>query len=248
MPFGDYLVGLVFFLGTVGAVALAALIVVQRRFAYLRGYERLIAISLLVLAGVIAVHLFPLALGVLDRTTALVAAIMALAGASRLRREPAGASSLPAPAGSSNALSWLIGGVAMAAVLVYTLAFLREHLTSAVTHSDYVSFTMPGIARWIQRGSVWQNIEFLPRYPVGAYPNNGDVWLLAFVVPWKNDAFVRLAAYPLVALTGLGVYALARELRAPAAPAVLFAAVVVATRAVTVPAIGYVKPDIFMLT
>ena len=247
MPFGDYLVGLALFTGTFGAVGLAAAIVVRRRLSHLTGAPRIVAFALLWIAGFVAVNLVPAALGVLDRVPVLLAALAVLVAASRVPTASTAASPAPAPAARSDVLSRVLAGAAVVAVGLYALAFLREHATQAIVHSDYVHFTMPQIARWIQSGSIWSNIEFNPQYPVGAYPNNGDVWLLGFVLPWKNDAFVRLAGYPLVALVGLATYALARELRVPAAPAALFAAVVVATRAVTIPAIDYVKPDIFML-
>lgn len=247
MPLGDYLVGLGFFMGTTGGAGLAAVVVARRRLDHLSGSAAAVAYAILVVAAVIAVHVGPLALGVLNRWTALAASVLLLAGAARVRRRRAPPEPARDPVRGSDAISWLLASAALTAVLLYVLAFMREHATAAVSHSDYVHFTMPQIARWIQSGTLWETIEFHPRYPVGAYPNNGDAWYLAFVLPWRSDAFVRVAALALVALAALGTYAIARELRAGPAAAGLFAALVVATRVVTIPAVGYVKPDAFML-
>ncbi len=244
---GSYLLGVAFFVGTVGAVALAAAVLLHRRFAHLTGSPRIVAFGLLLCAGVVIAHLAPAALGLLHRWSALAAAALLVIAVARLRRVAPGPADRPPPGPRSSTASWIVAVVAVAAVGVWFLAFLREHATVAVTHSDYVTFTMPQIARWIQSATVWKQIEFNPRYPVGTYPNSGDTWFLAFVLPWRNDAFVRLATYPLLGLTGVGIYGLARELRASAAHAALFAALALATRVVTIPAIDYVKPDCFML-
>ena len=41
--------------------------------------------------------------------------------------------------------------------------------------------------------------EFVPRFSIGTYPNNGDVVFLAAVLPWRSDAFVRLVNVPCLA-------------------------------------------------
>lgn len=247
MALPDYVVGAAFFLGTVGSVGLGAALVVRRRLAHLRGVSRLLAFALASFAGVVAVHLVPAGLGVLTRGTVLTAAVLGLAGASRLRRVPPVPPDPPPASGQSHRWSWVIAAVAAGTLAVYALAYLAESATVAVTHIDFLSFTMPGLARWIQSGSVWQSTEFLPYLPTGTYPNNGDTFLLAAVLPWRSDAFVRLLEYPLLAVIGCAVYALGRELGAARAHATLLAATVLALRSVTITAVENVKPDTFML-
>ncbi len=89
------------------------------------------------------------------------------------------------------------------------------------------------VARWIQTGSVWQIDQFLPYQAQGNYPNSGDVVVLAAVLPWHDDFALRFVALPFVAATGVAVYALGRELGAPAAAAVIYGAV-----AVTIPSVA----------
>lgn len=248
MPLGDYLAGLAFFAATMGSVGAAAGLIVTRRLGHLGGVPRILAFSIIATFGVIWAHLAPAALGVLTRGTVLATAVLGLLLALRVRRiEAVGNDDSPPPSEPSGVASRVLAGGAVAAVAVYAIAYLTEHATIAVTHTDFVSFHLPGVARWIQSGSVWENIEFLPRFPVGTYPNNGDVLFLSAVMPWKNDAFVRLVNYPFFVLTGLAVYAIARELRAPAATAATFAAVVLAIRALTLPALEQLKPDVIML-
>src|SRR5919108_613993 len=78
MSSGDYLAGLVFFAGTWGAVAAATWRLARRRLAHLRGAELVLAAALIYTAGLIAVHLVPLALGILTRGSALATAGLAL--------------------------------------------------------------------------------------------------------------------------------------------------------------------------
>src|SRR5207302_8549581 len=106
---------------------------------------------------------------------------------------------------------------------------------------------VPGVARWIQLGSMWQIDQFVPLLAHGDYPNTGDVVLLSAVLPFHDDFLLRLVFVPFLALTGVAVYALARELRAPAATAALFAAVAVALPNVSVDATVNTLPDTVFL-
>jgi dolichyl-phosphate-mannose-protein mannosyltransferase len=248
MPLGDYLVGLAFFAATMGSIGVAAGLIVRRRLGHLTGAHRILAFSVIATFGVIWAHLAPAALGVLARETVLASALLALAATSRVRSIEVADDEPPAPPSEpSGAVSSLLAGAAVAAVAVYALAYLSEHAAIAVTHTDLVSFHLPGVARWIQTRTVWDNNEFIPRYPVGNYPNNGDMLFLSAVLPWENDAFVRLVNYPFFALLGLVVYAIGRELGAPASAATIFAAVLLATRSVALPALDQLKPDVIML-
>src|SRR5437764_6420685 len=178
MPWSDYLGGLAFFAGTWGAVAASTWVIVRRRLGHLRGAELVLAAALVFTAGLIAVHLVPLVLGILTRGTALAAAALALAAAwrlpaaGRLRTDP------PVPAEPprwGERASWALAAVAVGALALWTLAHLKEHATSPVLAIDFTAFHLPGVARWIQSGSVWQNVELVPRYSLGTYPGNGDV-------------------------------------------------------------------------
>jgi len=226
---GDYLTGVLFLLPTLGASFAAAVIVLRKRYGYLGGLPRALALSVLATSAVVFVHLLPLALGVLTRGTVVAAAAVALAGAWAL---PAGPQSLrrdqvqPAPAGSR--VSIAIAAASLAAVAIYELARLRPLFTSLPSDIDLLAFHLPGVARWIQTGTAWQVDQFLPGFATAQYPNNGDILMLAAVLPWHDLAFARIPGLLLYALTGGGVYGLALELGATRAAAATFAAVVLA--------------------
>ena len=137
-----------------------------------------------------------------------------------------------------------LAGFSIGVVVALLLASLRENLTSAPLSVDLLNFHLPVVARWIETGSIWQIDVFLPDVSPGHYPQNGDVILLAAVLPWRNDWLAHLAVYPYWALTGVGVYALARELRAPAAAATVAACLTLVVPALAVPALsaGLVDP------
>ena len=133
-------------------------------------------------------------------------------------------------------------------VLVFVVvAFLVAAARTAIEGDDYLTFTMPNLGRWIQSGSLWMSNQFTPLIQTGTYPNNGDLILLTGLLPWHNDALVRLVNLPLYALLGTGVYALARELGARRTASVLLAALVLSIQDVSLPALQDVKPDTFML-
>ena len=200
----------------------------------------------LVLVGV---HLVPLGLGVLGRPS-VVATAAAAAALSLL--VPAGAAA-PAAAeeasGGDRPASWALAAVAVAAVCVVELGFVLRHVAETPQGIDALTFHVPGVARWIQLGSMWQIDQFVPLLAHGDYPNNGDVVLLSAVLPFHDDFLLRLVFVPFLALTGVAVYALAQELRAPAAAAALFAAVAVALPNVSVDATVNTLPDtVFFLS
>lgn len=244
----DYLIGVLFFALTVGAIGVAAGIVVRRRLRHLDALLQVLAWTVIGLAGLVAAELLPAALTILTRITVLVIALALLGAAWFVPAAPRSVhADAPRRGAPSGRLSWAIAAIGVGAVVVWALAYLVSEVRVPVQHIDYMTFTMPGIARWIQSGSIWINNEFTPHIPTGTYPNTGDLVLMSGVLPWHNDAFVRLVNYPLLALVGLATYALARELRAPRASAALLAAMTVATRAVLAPAVQDVKPDTFML-
>lgn len=245
----DYLIGLGFFLGTWGSVLAASLILVKRQLDHLAGATRVTAVGIVFSAALIGVHILPGALTLLDRETVLAFALVTLVGAWRLI--PDARSRLPSPprgtVARGAAITCVLAGVALGAFLLNGLYLVRVDGGTAVLHIDTLAFHLPGVARWIQTGSIWQNSEFLPRFPTGAYPNNGDIVFLSAVLPWRNDAFVRLVNIPWLALTGLAMYALALELRASRAAAVLLATTVLSVRAIASFGLVQLVPDVFLL-
>ncbi len=245
MSGGDYLVGLIFFAGTTGAVVAAAGLVVRARLSHLPVSTRILAGGIVATAGVIAVHLLPGLLGLLSRGAALGCALAALAAATRTPRAPAVAPS-PEPSPSGERRPWLVVAAAGLLYGAWALAALWNATVAPATDIDSLTFHLPNIASWVQSGTFWRVDQFTPLLANGNYPQNGDVIFLAAVLPWENDAFVRLVNLPFVGLAGLSVYAIAAELRAPRAAGALFAMVFVATPAVSFAAFEGAKTDIVM--
>ncbi|MEA2397188.1 MAG: hypothetical protein QOK25_744 [Thermoleophilaceae bacterium] len=192
-------------------------------------------------------HLVPAVLGVMTRGTVLAAALALAAGSFAVRASGGGVeppAERPPPDGR---LSIALAALAAIALALNVAAFLRTNANLPILHVDALSFHLPDVASWIQDHSIWSNNEFIPRFPTGTYPSNGDVMFLAAVLPFHNDAFVRLVDLPFLALTGVAVYALALELRAPRAVAILFAAALLSIRAVMSFAVDQIVPDVVLL-
>jgi len=124
-----------------------------------------------------------------------------------------------------------------------TLAFALRHARDASVGVDMTQIHLPGIARWIQTGSLWQINQFIPQLAHGYYPNNGDVVLLASILPWRNDFLTRLAMLPFYVITGVGVYAAARELGARRPAATMSACVLLSVPVVAQSAVRDALPD-----
>nr|MBA2792472.1 glycosyltransferase family 39 protein [Thermoleophilaceae bacterium] len=248
MPVGDYLIGIGFAIVVWGGAAAVAEVVVRRRLPDLRGTPRLLASVLLGLATLIAAHLLPGTVGLLSREAVALVLMAAALAAWRLVPRlvlPPEAPRAEVPA-SDGRLARVMAGLAIGAVGVLAIAFLARLVPDPPDHVDALSFGLPGIAEWIRTGSLLEVGAFFPLFEVRTYPNNGDVVYLAAVLPFGNDSFVRFPAVPLLALTGLAVYAIGRELNASFAPAALAAALVLAVPTVGEPALEHIKPDVFM--
>lgn len=221
----EYLAGLGFLAATWGAVGAAAALVVRRRLPGMRGAPRLLAFGLLLTVGIIAAHLLPGMFGLLSRESALVTAVLILAGAWRL---PEAAEPLPERAGRtpppSDGLSWLIAAAGVLVVAAGSLAAARTGIAEASTDIDTLTFHLPNIARWMQSGSFWQVDNFTPLLANGNYPQSGDVIQLAVMQPFQSDAFARLVNLPFALLAALAVYAIAVEAGAARATGVLLGA------------------------
>ena len=247
MSGGEYVAGAVFFvLMLTGTVAGAALLT-GRRYPQLTGAARAVGFSLIASLGILAVHLLPAMLGVLSRWTVLAATVAWLAGAWWARPVAGRPDPAPEAARPSGMAAWVLSALALAAVSLFALLILRNLLTSAAHQVDWLNFHGPGIAAWIQHGSIWQIDVYLADLAPGHYPNNGDVFVLATVLPWREDFLAHFAMWPFFALTGLTVYALAAELRAPRAAAAAAAAGAVAMPIVLVPTAsgGLVDPVMY---
>ena len=224
--------------------------VLERRLVAQREpVPRALALALLFLAALIAAHLVPGALGVLSAGAVALTAGLGAVAAWRLIPAHRGTVAGPAPApvaADADATRRIVAAVGLALAAVWLLAALFEVRGEAPSHVDALSFSLPGVAGWIESGSIWHVGEFLPYLQVRTYPNNGDVLALAAILPWRDDAFLRLLAVPLLAMTAAAVYGVARELRAPASTSALLGAGVAATGAAGGSALFDLKPDAFM--
>jgi hypothetical protein len=245
MPLGDFLAGTALFAIMLAAVAVATALVVRRRLAHLDPLERGLAAVVVGTAVLIGVHVVPLALGIAGRATVLAAAAVAVGLAALVRPASAAATTREPrpPALPSGPLSWALAGVGAAFALAAALADLARWGADEVVGVDPLTFHLPNVGRWIQTGSLWQIDQFVPLQPHGNYPNNGDVVLLSTVLPWHNDFLVRLPIAFYLALMAVAVAAVARELRAPPAAAVLAGAAAISIPVVGLAAIPRALPD-----
>lgn len=234
LPLGQFVLGAALLSLAVGSSAAFSALVVGRRLPELRGAPRLLAFWLLATLGFIGIHLVPGALGVLGKGSVAACALLLLAaGATVRRREPAARPRLRRPGAASDRVSKVIAGMAASASALYAVAYAVDHGAVATRGVDMTTFHLPNIARWIQTGSLWGIHDFVPHRSFGTYPNSSDVVTLGTILPFDSDFLVRFVNYPALAALALAVYALARELTAPASTAVLFASGFVAMPVVT---------------
>ncbi|MGI8460527.1 MAG: hypothetical protein ACR2OC_02655 [Solirubrobacterales bacterium] len=247
MPAGDYVGGFLFFAPTIAAALAGAWLVLSRRFAQLEGAVRLVAYGMIATLAVLAIHVLPLALGVLSRPTVLAAAVVfvALAALVPLRGGDRGPEEERVSIGTPAAGA--LAGVGVALLALFVLAIARDQLFLAPLSVDTLNFHVPAIASWIQSGSIWQIDAFLPDVAPGHYPANGDVLALSAALPFSNDFLSHFAIYPSYLLTGVATYALALELRATRAAAIAPATRICSMPAVIVPALIAGFPDAVML-
>jgi 4-amino-4-deoxy-L-arabinose transferase-like glycosyltransferase len=238
LPLDDYVIGFAFFAATIGGVCVAATIALRRRFPALQGAPRVVAWAILATFVLITVHVVTLALGVLSRGTVVGATALSVLAAWRLRPVAGTPERSPEPAGTDARASLLLAGLTAAGLAVYLVALLRSELFVAPTGIDALTFHFPNVARWIQSGSLWQIDQFVPAQFHGNYPNNGDVVLLAAVLPWRNEFLAHLAMAPYLAVVAVAVYALGRELRATPAAAVAISAVLTSIPVMFVPVVS----------
>ena len=243
----DYLEGAAFALAAFGACGLTGWIVVARRLPWLRGSAEVVAVFLLATALLAAVHLLPGALGILSRWAVLASALVVAAAVLRFvpAAEPhAPESHVDQPGGREE--RWLArAGVLLAAIAALSYVIARS--TEPLSAVDALTTHIPTVARWIQEGSFWQLVQYAPDLSNATYPHNGTLMMLAAVLPWDHTFLVRFVDVPFLAAAATGVFAIARELRAPSCTAALAAAAMTTLAAVNEPAFEQAQVDAPML-
>jgi hypothetical protein len=243
MVAGGYMVAFATLIATAGSGTIAGVLVVRRRLDHLRGSARLAALGLTITAALVAVHVLPGALGLLYPGVVAACAGALAAACALLPYAPSGTGAGEGRPADDPPLSRALALVSAGAVVVACLASLRLTGARLPVAIDALSFHLPDVARWAQQHSFWQIAQFTPDLAPGNYPNNGDVLSLLAVLPFHDLALARFVFVPWLALTGVGVHALARELGAPRSSATVFAAAAVALPAVSTSTLGFVDPD-----
>lgn len=234
MPLGEYLTGLLFYIPTVGAALAIGLLIIRRFYGHPPALVRTLAFAMIATAALLFASLAPAVLGILSRPAVLVAAVVALGFSIWITRGTAGPERDRDPPPPQSGL--VAGAVAAATVglaVVYSVARLADLATQPIIDIDMLGFHLPGIARFIQTGTIWNVEQFLPGFATAQYPNNGDFLILSQVLPWRDLAFVRYLPVAFFGLTGVGAYALGLELRASRAAAATMAAAAVMVPALT---------------
>src|SRR4051812_21586047 len=159
MPAGGYLLGLACFATMLIATVGGAWLLLGKRFGHLTGSARVLALAILATCGVLAVHLVPGILGLLGRGSVLVASALWLAGAALVRPSPDAPVPTEGPPPTKpperEPISSALAGVAVAATVLFALAFAHNRLVLAPGSIDILNFHLPGVGRWIQTGSLW---------------------------------------------------------------------------------------------
>lgn len=248
MGAGAYLLGVLWLALMAGPIAAAAAFALRRALAHLRGPARAVGFGLVFTGGLMAAMLLPGVLGILTRGTAVASSWIVAAGIARLTRrwprEPAAAE--PArPA--SGPLLWALAGVAVLAAGAYLLSFAADRYDEPITHIDALSFGLPGVVEWIQRGTMWPVPHFVPLWAFGNYPNNGELLQLAAILPWHGLQLVRPLGLAYLLFAGGATYGLAIELGAARAAAAAWAAGSMVIPATLLPAAEWAKTDVVML-
>ena len=214
MSVGTFLEGGVFLVVVFGSVGLLTRELLERHLAHLRGATRFLAAGLVFTWGLLAVHLLPGVLGVLNRWTVAVAAVGALLLTRLVLGSHHGPAQPPASPGKSEfslhesvrerPWEWALAAVGAAAVLVELLGYFRTQATFPVVEGDAMNFHLPVVAQWIQTGTLWPVDNFVPYVAPGNYPQNGELAQLAVTLPWHHGELSRFAMLPFVGMM-LGV-------------------------------------------
>ena len=240
----DFLEGAAFALTTLAGCGFAGWVLVLRRLPWLQGVVHALAVFLAVTGLLVAVHLLPGALGVLSRWSVLALALVAAAAAWFVPARADGAD-VPRSAEPEPPDRLALLGVTIA--LTGALAFVIARSVQTLDSVDALTTHLPGVARWIQEGSYWQLVQYAPDLSNATYPHNGTLMLLAAVLPWEHVFLVRYVDIPFLLAAAAGLYAIARELGARQAAALLAAAAFTTLAAVNEPALRQAQVDAPML-
>jgi hypothetical protein len=224
--FGDYLEGLALLLFTFGACIAAGTLLARRWVGHLRGSPRWLALATAWTATIVAAHLVPGALGILTRGTVPLCAALILAAAVAIARRPHAedeADAALAPDVPDDRLSLALGVAGAFAFAACALALEQKLAGRVLLGQDTTNFQVPTVARWLLNDSVWGLHQFVPDYSNATYPQNGNLVILSFVLPFHRPFLAGLQAAPYLALVVVAAYALARELRVPRGTALLAA-------------------------
>ena len=227
---GAFAVGLALLAFSLGCAALAGQRLARVTAPGLRGLDAVLAWTLWASAALIGEHLLPLALGILSRGTVVASSALVLGVAIWLDRRRARDAVGVEPSWSLPSSGWLLGLAGLGAVLAAgaALAYIEQHAGLTLAGTDTTNFQIPQLGRWMSSGSMWQLDQFFPDYSNATYPHNGNVILLAVVLPFHSAFLAQLVALPFAALACVAVYAGGREIGAERGWALLAAALAAA--------------------
>jgi hypothetical protein len=144
-------------------------------------------------------------------------------------REPAGAAGAAGLAGAGGAGRWLVLTAALLAA-GNALAYAWFNRSMPVTTNDGLTYHFPAAVQWLQDGRIdlFQTWFFNPANTFS--PLAGSTFIAWLIAPFGTDALARFVEVPALALVGVGVYRVGRELGADGATAALVAAGAVVAR------------------
>lgn len=246
MGTGEFLGGMALF-GLAGAAALVvAVVVVARRLAHLDRLERAVAGGLVFVAAILAIHLVPLALGLLSRPAVAVTAVVAAAAALAIPRGRAVEQRARPPAARDGRPERVLAALAAGIAFVTIAASVRAELPLLIAGLDMNTFHLPSAGRWIETGSLWQTDVFVPGQAYGYYPNSGELLYVWAMLPFDNDFLIRWVIVPLLALFALAAYAVVRELGGSRSLGVLAATALVTVPIVGMATVSHGMPDVLL--
>jgi len=246
MTWGTFLPGALLFTAVWGGCAWTAWRLVTCCDPAAVGALRISAFGVVFTGLLIGVHLVPAAAGILGRGSALVATAVAALLASRVTPRPAIAEAVTPGPRASPAWSWVLVAAAGGCVVARLVGYEWSHLDMPPDGIDLLSFHLPDVARFIQTGSIWHNDQFAPLFANGNYPQSADFPFLAAILPFRQDFLVRLVVIPFWPLLGITLYALGREVRAPASTSALVALMVCSMPVIVEPTFAAIQVDVIM--